>query len=67
MNRAFLIIGVPAVGVATFYTAVLWGRWAAATVAIVLTLALAAVAVVDRRRRANRQASTNRSEASTGH
>ncbi|HVB33619.1 MAG TPA: hypothetical protein VNJ52_04475 [Patescibacteria group bacterium] len=51
MNRAFIIIGVPAVGVAAFYAAVLWGRWVALTVAIGLTLVMAVVAKVDSRRR----------------
>lgn len=52
MNRAFVIIGVPAVGVATFYAAVLWGRWIATAVAVGLTLILWVVAMVDSRRRA---------------
>jgi membrane protein implicated in regulation of membrane protease activity len=51
MNRALLIIGIPAVGVAAFYSAALWGWWVAMWVAIGLTLLLAGVAVVDRRRR----------------
>jgi hypothetical protein len=52
MNRAFVIIGVPAVAVATFYAAVLWGRWVATAVAIGLTLILLIVGLVDSRRRA---------------
>ena len=51
MNLAFLIIGVPAVGVAAFYAGILWGGWMAALVAVGLSLVLATMAVVDRRRR----------------
>jgi membrane protein implicated in regulation of membrane protease activity len=51
MNRALLIIGIPAVGVASFYSAALWGWWMAMWVAIGLSLALAGVAIFDRRRR----------------
>jgi membrane protein implicated in regulation of membrane protease activity len=51
MNRALLIIGIPAVGVATFYVAVLWGRWAAVVAAIGLSLLLLALAELERRRR----------------
>lgn len=55
MNRAFAIIGVPAVGVAAFYAAVLWGRWAALGVAIGLIVILLVVAKVDSRRRRSTQ------------
>jgi membrane protein implicated in regulation of membrane protease activity len=56
MNRALLIIGIPAVGVAAFYSAALWGWWVAMWVAIGLSLLLAAVTVFDRRRhRAGRE------------
>ncbi len=56
MNRALLIIGIPAVGVATFYVAVLWGRWAAVFAAIGLSLLLLALAELERRRhRAGRE------------
>lgn len=55
MNRALLIIGIPAVGVATFYAAALWGRWAATFVAIGLSLLLGAAIVFERRRRAARE------------
>jgi hypothetical protein len=51
MNRALLIIGIPAVGVATFYAAVLWGRWVAMFVAIGLLLLLWAATAFERRRR----------------
>jgi hypothetical protein len=66
MNRAFLIIGIPAVGVAAFYAAVLWGRWAATGVALGLTLALVTIAVVDRRRRASSTTVAGRREPSSG-
>lgn len=51
MNRAFVIIGVPAVAVAAFYAAVLWGRWGATLVAIGMTAALIITAAIDSRRR----------------
>lgn len=51
MNRALLIIGIPAVGVAAFYAAVLWGRWGATFVAIGLSLLLGAAMAYERRRR----------------
>ncbi|MDE3136855.1 MAG: hypothetical protein KGL59_09795 [Acidobacteriota bacterium] len=51
MNRALLIIGIPAVGVAAFYSAALWGWWTGMWVAIGLSFLLAGVAVFDRRRR----------------
>jgi membrane protein implicated in regulation of membrane protease activity len=51
MNRALLIIGIPAIGVAAFYSAALWGWWVAMWVAIGLSVLLAGVAVFDRRRR----------------
>jgi len=51
MNRALLIIGIPAVGVAAFYAAALWGWWAAVWMATGLSVLLAGVAVFDRRRR----------------
>jgi hypothetical protein len=51
MNRAFAIIGVPAVAVAALYASVLWGRWGATIVAIGMTAALVTVAVIDSRRR----------------
>ncbi len=56
MNRALLIIGVPAVAVATFYAAALWGRWAATVMAVLLSLLLGFVALVDHRRREGRHA-----------
>jgi hypothetical protein len=51
MNRAFAIIGVPAVGVAAFYSAALWGLSVAAMVAAGMTLLLVATAIFDARRR----------------
>ncbi|HEV2388553.1 MAG TPA: hypothetical protein VGS20_15005 [Candidatus Acidoferrales bacterium] len=61
MNNALAIIGVPAIVMAAAYAGVLWGRWAAAPVAIVLSLALGIVAMVDRRRRrATREAPIER-------
>ncbi len=56
MNRALLIIGVAAVAVTVFYVTALWGAWAGALAAAVLSLALAATAIVDRRRREARRA-----------
>jgi hypothetical protein len=51
MNRALLIIGIPGVCVASFYAAVLWGRWGATFVAIGLSLLLGAAITYERRRR----------------
>jgi hypothetical protein len=61
MNRSFAIIGVPAVVLASAYAAALWGRWAAAPVAVGLAAVLWMVAVVERRRRrAGREAPLGR-------
>lgn len=66
MNRAFVIIGIPAVGVATFYGAVLWGRWGATIVAVVMTAGLTIVATVEsRRRRAAQQLASGQSRPPT--
>ena len=51
MNRAFVIIGIPAVGVAAFYAAFLWGRWGAVLVAVGMTAALVIVASIESRHR----------------
>ncbi len=59
MNRAFAIIGVPAVVVSAFYAAILWGSWVATIVAIGLSLLLAIVAKVDSRRRRAAQESAS--------
>ncbi|HVB97768.1 MAG TPA: hypothetical protein VNJ12_00345 [Candidatus Dormibacteraeota bacterium] len=67
MNRAFAIIGVPAVGVSAFYAAILWGRWVATIVAIGLTVLLAVVAKVDsRRRRAASQLASGQDQTPLG-
>lgn len=58
MNRALLIIGVPAVAVATFYAAALWGWLPAVITAVFLSLLLGTIGIVDRRRRDGRHAST---------
>lgn len=58
MNRAFAIVGVPAVGVAAFYSAALWGFSVAAIVAIGLTSLLVVTAILDARRRAARSLSS---------
>ncbi len=61
MNRALLIIGVPAVIVAGVYAGLLWGTGAGVLVAGGMTCAMIAALVFDRRRRqtAPRSASRN--------
>lgn len=61
MNRALLIIGIPAVGVATFYAAALWGPWVATFVAIGMSLLLGTAVAFERRRRAPREHPAGRS------
>ena len=51
MNRALLIIGVPAVIVAGVYAGLLWGTGAGVLVAAGMTGALVLALVLDRRQR----------------
>ena len=67
MNRAFVIIGIPAVGVAAFYAAVLWGRWGAVIVAVAMTAALVVITTVEsRHRRAAQQIVHGQNRTPTG-